>query len=74
MKDVDDHIGSTVQQNYVARNQNVRALWGRRRQAAFQVYGNRLEALLEAWWERAAAHKLLFQSRRQTIFFGEAWG
>jgi hypothetical protein len=74
MKDVDHHIGCAVQQNNVARNQNVRALRGRRRQAALQVYGNRLQALLEAWWERAAAHQLLFQSRRQTIFFGEAWG
>jgi hypothetical protein len=34
MKDVDGRIGSAVQQNNVACNPNLRALRGRRRQAA----------------------------------------
>jgi hypothetical protein len=32
-----------------------------------------LEPLLQAWRQRTAAHKLSFQSRWQTISFGEAW-
>jgi hypothetical protein len=67
------HVGSLVKQNDVSADQHVRALRGWRRQAAFQVYGNRLEPFLEAWREGTAAHELFFQSRWQTIFFGEPW-
>jgi hypothetical protein len=72
--EVHHYIGSLIEENDVSAYQHMRALRRRRRQAALQVYRNRLQALLEAWRERAAAHQLLFQSRGQAILFCEAWG
>jgi hypothetical protein len=73
MNEVHHDVGSSVQQNDVSTYQHVRALRWRRRQAALQVYGNRLKAFLEAWRECTAPHKLFFQSRGQTIFLSESW-
>jgi hypothetical protein len=39
-------------------------------QAPFEFFGARLEAFLETRRERAALHKLLFQSGRQFITLG----
>jgi hypothetical protein len=70
--EIHHYIGSLVEQNNVPAYQHVAALRGRRGQAAFQIYGNRLEPFLKAWWERTATHKLFFQSRGQTVFLGES--
>jgi hypothetical protein len=70
--EIHHYMGSLVEQNNVPAYQHVAALRRRRGQAAFQIYGNRLQPFLKAWWERAATHQLFFQSRRQTVFLGES--
>jgi hypothetical protein len=70
--EIHHYIGSLVEQNNVPAYQHVAAIRGRRGQAEFQIYGDRLEPFLKAWWERAATHKLFFQSRGQTVFLGES--
>jgi hypothetical protein len=73
MDNVDDEIRPAIQQHDVPANDDMRAIRRRRRQPPFQFFRTRLNALLQSWRERAAAHQLLFQSRRQAISFCKSW-
>ncbi len=70
MENVNDHISLAIEQNNVPANHDMRAIWRWWRQALFEFFGARLEAFLETRRERAALHKLLFQSGRQFITLG----
>jgi hypothetical protein len=69
MEDVDYKVCPAIQENHVAANYDVRALWRRGRKAAFQLLGTRLDALLQAWRERPSADELLLEAWRQSVFF-----
>lgn len=69
VKDVHDHIGSTIQQNDVSSNQHMRAIGGWRREPLLEVFWAGLKAFLESRRECAAPYELLFQPRRQLILF-----
>jgi|SRR5215475_7607231 len=43
-----------------------------RRQPPFQILRARLDLFLKSWRKLAAPHKLSFQSRRQSVSFGES--
>src|SRR5258708_26660240 len=72
MEDVDDHIGSAVQQNDVPPNQDVRAIGRRRWEPPLKILRTGLELFLESRWQRAAPHKLFFQSRGQLVSLGKS--
>jgi hypothetical protein len=57
----------------VATNHDVTAIGRRRREAAFQFFGARLNAFLQTGRQSAAANELLFETRRKLIAFGEPW-
>jgi hypothetical protein len=56
--DVDDQVGSAIQQHDVSSDQDVCALRRRRSQAHFQILGYGLQAFLEAWRKCATHHQL----------------
>ncbi len=55
-ENVNDQIRFAVQQNDVATDQEVRAIWRRRRQTALQLDGDRIQTLLQAWGKRSVAN------------------
>ena len=56
--DVDNQVGSAIQQHDVSSDQDVCALRRRRSQAYFQIPGYGLQAFLEAWRQCATHHQL----------------
>ncbi len=56
--DVDNQVGSAIQQHDVSSDQDVCALRRRRSQAYFQILGYGLQAFLEAWRQCATHHQL----------------
>jgi hypothetical protein len=74
VEDIHDDIAMLVQQYAVSIDEHVNAIGRGRRQTPLEFDGDRLNFLLEPRWKCAAAHKLLLQSRRPLIFFGEPRG
>jgi hypothetical protein len=70
--DVQNYIGSAIQQYDVSANQHMCGIWRWRRKPPLEVYGNRLKAFLEPRRESATPHQLFFQSWRQTVFLGKS--
>ena len=64
MIDVEDDVGLAIEKNDVAADENVRAIWGRGREAAFEFDGARIEFFLQPWRQRAIANELLLESWR----------
>jgi hypothetical protein len=72
VKDVDDQVRFTIQQDDVATDKDVGTIRRRGRKAAFQLFRAGMHALLEPWGKRAADDKLFFQARWELILLGEA--
>jgi|SRR5215469_5633907 len=70
-ENVHDQIRSLVQQNDVSADQDVGAIRRRGRQLSLQFDRHRIHALLQTRGKRPVTDQLLFESRRQAIFFGQ---
>ena len=68
VENINDDVSSVVQQNNVAANYDVHAVWWWWRQTSFQFHRAGLDTLLEPGRQRTAPDKLFFQSRRELIF------
>jgi ABC-type multidrug transport system fused ATPase/permease subunit len=72
MKYIHDQESSAIQQNDVAADHYVLALWRRRRQAPLEVLWATYNLLLQAGRQSAPHHQLALQAGRQAIALGQA--
>lgn len=72
VENINDDVSSVVQQNNVATNYDVHAVWWWWRQTSFQFRWAGMDTLLEPGRQRTAPDKLFFQSWRELIFLRQA--
>lgn len=71
MKNINDNIRVPVPEHDVSADENVLAIWRRRRQFALEILGTTPNALFKAWRKMAAQDELALKPRRQTVTFGQ---